>query len=135
MSKRHLLHQFNTSYDKQVTTKRTIAKQEPTEGARKSSREKKEIERFEVSKPEVKKRKRSYSSSPDPKKTTKKATKKSKKEGPKRAKSGFILFSLAYRKEIVKKNPDATFGAIGKLLGKAWANANPAERKVCVILF
>lgn len=39
---------------------------------------------------------------------------------PKRAPSAYIIFCTEKRPEIQKKNPEATFGELGKLLGKLW---------------
>ena len=43
-----------------------------------------------------------------------------KKKKPKSAKSAFMFFSVAKRASIVEANPDASFGDIGKLVGRAW---------------
>jgi len=104
-------------------------KKAAAEGARKSGRDKKDVERYHVDVPEVKKRKRTASASPAKKAKKTKKAKKSKKEGPKRAATAFVYFSKANRASVVKENPDATFGEVGKLLGEAWQNTKAADRK------
>ena len=39
---------------------------------------------------------------------------------PKRAPSAYIIFCTEKRPEVQKKNPEASFGELGKLLGKLW---------------
>merc|ERR1712216_10408 len=53
------------------------------------------------------------------KKTTAKKEKKEKK-GYKQASSAYMFYAKENRDKIKKKNPDASFGELGKLLGEAW---------------
>lgn len=68
-------------------------------------------------------------------KKTKKVKKDKKRkrsdDGPKKL-SPYILFSQAQRDTIKKKNPDATFGEVAKLLGSAWKALSEQERQVWV---
>jgi hypothetical protein len=57
------------------------------------------------------------------KKTAKKA------KGPKKSPSAFILFGQSVREDIKKKNPDASFGDIGKLIGQAWNDAKESVKE------
>lgn len=61
-----------------------------------------------------------------------KGARKGKKEKdenkPKRAKTGYIFFCQDKRKEVKKKNPDATFGEIGSALGKMWRELGEKEK-------
>lgn len=66
------------------------------------------------------------------KKTATKA-KPEKKEKAKRgpsAPSAYIVFCKDKRPDIQAKNPTATFGELGKLLGAAWAALSEAEKAV-----
>jgi hypothetical protein len=46
----------------------------------------------------------------------------------KRAPSAFIIFSQEKRQQIKDENPTATFGEIGKILGKSWKNLSLQEK-------
>eukprot|EP01036_Dinobryon_divergens_P049529 gene49529-66351_t len=59
------------------------------------------------------------------KKTVKKA---SKSDGAKRPPTAYIIFSTERRAEVRAQNPDASFGDIGKLLGKMWADMPDDEK-------
>jgi hypothetical protein len=48
---------------------------------------------------------------------------------PKRAMTAYMLFSQEKRAQIKSKNPDVSFGQVGKLLGEAWATVPEAEKK------
>lgn len=48
---------------------------------------------------------------------------------PKRAMSSFMFFSKKVRSIIREENPDATFGEIGKLVGKAFKNLRGEEKE------
>ncbi len=62
----------------------------------------------------------------------KKRKSKSTKGGAKKKRSatGFILFGQANRESIKKKNPDASFGELSKLVGEAWKALKESEKKV-----
>ncbi|KAJ1724191.1 Non-histone chromosomal protein 6 [Coemansia erecta] len=66
----------------------------------------------------------------DPPKVTRKA-KRGKKDpnAPKRALSAYMFFSQAKRTTVKEKNPDASFGNIGKLLGDMWKKMSEDEKK------
>lgn len=49
---------------------------------------------------------------------------------PKRPLSSFMLFSQKHRDEIKAKNPDVSFGQVGKLLGQSWKDISPEEKAV-----
>ena len=69
----------------------------------------------------------SSSSSSSPAKKAKKTTSK-KEDKPKRAPSAYILFCQAKRPSVVKENPDASFGELGKLLGEMWKSVTAKEK-------
>ena len=64
------------------------------------------------------------------KKSTAKAgkAKPKKKEGPKKT-NPFMLFSTEKREGLKAKNPDATFGELGKLAGEAWKKLSEKEQQ------
>lgn len=71
------------------------------------------------------------------KSATKAAPKAEKKVKAKRgpaAPSAYIIFCKDKRADIQAKNPTATFGELGKLLGAAWGNLSDAEKAVSIIL-
>lgn len=61
--------------------------------------------------------------------------KKEKVPGEKRAASPFIVFCNEKRPEIKAKNPEATFGEMGKLLGTAWKALSDSQKAVSFMLF
>ena len=63
-----------------------------------------------------------------PKKTVKKAAKPAAKDKVKKAPSAYMLFCKKERPAIVKANPSATFGEVGKLLGAAWGKLSDASK-------
>ncbi|ORZ05029.1 non-histone chromosomal protein 6 [Absidia repens] len=67
----------------------------------------------------------------DTKKDVKVSAKRSKKDAntPKRGLSAYMFFSQANRTQVKTDNPDATFGQIGKLLGKKWSEMSDADKK------
>ena len=71
----------------------------------------------------AKKPKASKGKAAKPKAAKGKASKGKKDDKPKvkRAPSAYMLFCKKNRAAIVKANPKATFGEVGKLLGAAWA--------------
>jgi len=75
--------------------------------------------------------KRKRSTSRGKGKKGKKGGKRAKKDpnAPKKNLSAFMFFSNANRDDVKKHNPDADFGEIGKLLGKAWRKASKSEKK------
>jgi len=54
--------------------------------------------------------------------------KKVKVPGEKRAPSPFIVFCNEKRPEVKAKNPDASFGDMGKLLGALWKNLSESQK-------
>jgi len=50
-------------------------------------------------------------------------------DAPKKTSSAFFCFSKEQRPIVKEKNPSATFGELGKLLGAAWQNLGPDEKK------
>lgn len=66
--------------------------------------------------------------------TTPTTTKAKKKGGPKRGKTSYLLFCQAVRDDVVKANPEASFGAIGKLLGAKWKTLSDADKEPFVRL-
>mmetsp|Transcript_3036 Transcript_3036/g.3207 ORF Transcript_3036/g.3207 Transcript_3036/m.3207 type:complete len:87 (-) Transcript_3036:398-658(-) len=58
----------------------------------------------------------------------KKASKR--KDGPKKAPSAYIIFCSDKRPEVRANNPEATFGELGKLLGKIWADMSEADKEM-----
>ncbi|GES79041.1 non-histone chromosomal protein 6 [Rhizophagus clarus] len=63
--------------------------------------------------------------------TAKKATKKSAKKDssdPKRNLTAYMFFSKEYREKVKQENPKASFGEIGKLLGKKWKDMSDKEK-------
>ena len=46
----------------------------------------------------------------------------------KKAPSAYMLFCKKERPAIVKANPNATFGEVGKLLGAAWGKLSDASK-------
>jgi hypothetical protein len=66
---------------------------------------------------------------PKAEKSTKAAKpKKEKKEGEKRQASPFIVFCSEKRPEVKAKNPSATFGELGKILGAQWKALSDAQK-------
>jgi len=58
----------------------------------------------------------------------KKAPKAPKEPGAKRQASPFIVFCNEKRPEVKAKNPEATFGEMGKLLGAAWKGLSETQK-------
>jgi hypothetical protein len=118
-----------------VAKKEKTTKAEPKEGERKSSRTPKTVERLTVTPTIVKKTPKKAAtgakktSTPKKAKASGKKGSKKAKGGPKRATTAFILFSKDHRAKVVKANPEAAFGEVGKLLGEAWSNATAADKK------
>ena len=56
--------------------------------------------------------------------------KKEKKERAPTAPSPYIIFCKEKRPDIVAKNPSASFGEIGKLLGAQWGSLTESEKAV-----
>ena len=56
----------------------------------------------------------------------KKAAKKDK--GYKNASSAYMFFAKANRDKIIKANPDAGFGEVGKLIGAAWGELSDKDK-------
>ena len=50
------------------------------------------------------------------------------KDKVKKAPSAYMLFCKKERPAIVKANPNATFGEVGKLLGAAWGKLSDASK-------
>ncbi|KAG1149979.1 hypothetical protein G6F37_004560 [Rhizopus arrhizus] len=48
---------------------------------------------------------------------------------PKRALSAYMFFSQANRENVIKENPEAKFGEIGKILGAKWKEMTDEEKK------
>ena len=62
--------------------------------------------------------------------------KKEKKERAPTAPSAYIIFCKEKRPDVQAKNPTATFGEMGKLLGALWGGLSDSEKAVSrVILF
>lgn len=59
----------------------------------------------------------------------KKKRKKRDPYAPKRAMSAYMFFSNSRREELIKKNPDASFGQIGKMTGEEWRKVNEEDKK------
>lgn len=71
----------------------------------------------------------SSSSSEDEKTRVQKKTNKRKKPtGPKKAVTSFMYYAKDARAQIKADNPEASFAAIGKLLGEAWRALTPEEK-------
>ena len=62
------------------------------------------------------------------KKSAKKSAGKDKKEKVKRPPSAYMNYCKAARAGIVKANPKATFGEVGKLLGASWGKLDDAKK-------
>ena len=62
-------------------------------------------------------------------KSPKKKKRKKDPNAPKRGLSAFMFFSKEMRPKIQEKNPEASFGETGKLLGEAWKNVTDEEKK------
>ena len=64
------------------------------------------------------------------KKSTKKGGSRKKKDpnAPKKALSAYMIFAQANRDKVKKENPDASFGELGKLLGKLWGKASKSDK-------
>ena len=75
-----------------------------------------------------KKKKRSDDSDSDEGARTPKKRKKDP-NAPKRAQTAFLLFSNKQRSKVQEANPDAKFGDIAKLIGKAFKELTDEERK------
>lgn len=54
---------------------------------------------------------------------------------PKRPMSSFMLMSQKYRAKIKAKNPDATFGQLGKLIGEKWSTMEEDGESINQIFF
>jgi structure-specific recognition protein 1 len=61
----------------------------------------------------------------------KKKLKRQKKDPntPKRAMSAFMFYSQGHRPIIQEKNPDVSFGEIGRILGAEWKGLSEADRE------
>lgn len=59
----------------------------------------------------------------------KKPKKKKDPNAPKRAMSGYMLFSNAERENLKKANPKIAFGEVGKILGERWKNLTAEEKE------
>jgi len=91
------------------------------------SRERKQTEVF---KPEVKEPVKRVKKPAAPKAKVEKAAKAEKKEKvdkPKKA-NAFMMFSNANRADVIKKNPDAGFGEVGKLIGLLWGKLKESDK-------
>ncbi|KAJ2843573.1 Non-histone chromosomal protein 6 [Coemansia brasiliensis] len=67
-----------------------------------------------------------------PARAARRSAKKSKEASaakPKRALSAYMFFSQDKRNEVKDSNPNATFGEIGKLLGKMWSELTEEQKK------
>ncbi|KAJ2788838.1 Non-histone chromosomal protein 6, partial [Coemansia guatemalensis] len=61
---------------------------------------------------------------------TKKRGKKDKDvTKPKRPLSAYMYFSQEKRPDVKNNNPEATFGAIGKILGQMWSDLSESDKK------
>eukprot|EP01041_Mallomonas_annulata_P018615 gene18615-37617_t len=49
--------------------------------------------------------------------------------GVKKTPSAYIIFCSERRSEVKDQNPDASFGELGKLLGKIWASMSEEEKE------
>ncbi|KAI9321336.1 high mobility group box domain-containing protein [Dichotomocladium elegans] len=67
-------------------------------------------------------------SSKDSKRNASKADGKKDKSGPKRGLSAYMFFSQEMRQTVKEENPDASFGAIGRILGEKWKAMSEAEK-------
>jgi hypothetical protein len=56
--------------------------------------------------------------------------KSAKKDGVKKAPSAYIIFCSEKRGDVKAANPEATFGELGKLLGKLWASMSEEQKEV-----
>jgi hypothetical protein len=90
-----------------------------------STRERKQVETYKPAVSEPKKRTKKAAA---PKEKAVKATKKAaKEEKPKKA-NAYMLFVSANRADVIKKNPSATFGETGKLIGALWNKLKDSEK-------
>ena len=48
---------------------------------------------------------------------------------PKRAKSGFMFFSIAHREKVLKQYPGISFVDVGRKIGELWANCEEATKE------
>ena len=65
-----------------------------------------------------------------PKAKRTKKTKSSENENkPKRATSAFMFFSQAIRPTVMKENPGASFGDIGRIIGQKWKELSEADKQ------
>ena len=62
-----------------------------------------------------------------------KSPKKEKKTRAPTAPSPYIIFCKETRPDIVAKNPNASFGELGKLLGARWGDMSEADKAVSFI--
>mgnify|MGYP002831879833 FL=1 len=73
--------------------------------------------------------KKAAAKSPKATKTIKKTKKADKADKPKRAPGPYFFFCKAQRPKIIAKNPNFTFGELGKELGAQWKKLSDAEKK------
>jgi hypothetical protein len=59
----------------------------------------------------------------------------SRKNAPKPALSAFFLFSHAVRDQVKAENPNASFGELGRIIGKLWKDLPEADKKAFLIPF
>lgn len=64
------------------------------------------------------------------KKSTRKAKSTDDKPKVKRAPSAYIVFCTEKRSEAKTSNPDASFGELGKILGKMWGQLDEEGKEV-----
>lgn len=64
------------------------------------------------------------------KKSSKKSAVKSDAPKQKKAPSPYIIYCLENRDKLKTANPDATFGALGRLLGEGWRKLSDVQKKV-----
>mmetsp|Transcript_23978 Transcript_23978/g.52365 ORF Transcript_23978/g.52365 Transcript_23978/m.52365 type:complete len:88 (-) Transcript_23978:325-588(-) len=62
-------------------------------------------------------------------KDPKAAKKKKDPNAPKRPLAAYMFFCKEMRESVKEENPEVTFGEIGKILGKKWADAEADEKK------
>ncbi len=91
----------------------------------KMARERKQVEHF---KPEVKEPVKRAKKAVKPKAKTSKSSKKSDKEAKPKKANAFMMFSNANRADVLKKNPKATFGETGKIIGELWKALKESEK-------
>ncbi len=92
-----------------------------------STRERKPVDTYKPTVSEPKKRPKKAAAPKEKAVKASKKEKKAKEDKPKKA-NAYMLFAGATRPDVIKKNPSATFGETGKLIGALWNKLKESDK-------